>query len=91
MSADDVTTWRALMDDERESSGDTSPIVAAVAPSEDVLDIPFDAGYGSAEGKPVLVWTEDRVYYPVVYDGAEWLASVPRNPVGEGQAHSGGQ
>ncbi|HET7406003.1 MAG TPA: hypothetical protein VFJ21_02550 [Mycobacteriales bacterium] len=63
----------------------------AVAPSEDVLDIEFDDTYGLAEGQPVLIWTEQRVYFPVVYDGAEWLGSAPRNPTREGQPHVGGE
>lgn len=93
----DRTTWRKQFEEAREFSRydepvrrDDSPFVA-VAPDEAALDVEFDAGYGGAEGPPVLIWTEDRVYFPVVYDGAEWLGSAPRNPQAEGQAHVGGQ
>ena len=63
----------------------------AYAPDEATFDESFDAGHGSTSGKPVLAWTADRVYFPVVYDGAEWMGSAPRNPVPEGQTHEGGQ
>lgn len=84
------TTWRADFEAERENCGDTSPFVA-VAPDETVLDIEFDDGYGGSQGPDVLIWTEERVYFPVVYDGAEWLESAPRNPTQRGQRHVGGQ
>lgn len=84
------TTWREELQRARESAGDQSDIVA-VSPSETVLDASFDDGYGLSEGPDVLVWTENRVYFPVVYDGAEWLDSAPRNPQPEGQGHVGGQ
>jgi hypothetical protein len=85
-----LTTWRREFEDERQVTHDDSPLIA-VAPDESVLDEEFDSGYGSSEGPDVLLWTEQRVYFPVVYDGAEWLASAPRNPVAEGQKHVGGQ
>jgi hypothetical protein len=87
---DDLTTWRQQLAKEMQAEEDTSPVVA-VAPSEGVLDVQFDAGYGGSEGPDVLIWTEQRVYFPVVYDGAEWLGSAPRNPQPEGQCHLGGQ
>jgi hypothetical protein len=46
------------------------------------------AGHG---GEDVLIWTEERVYFPVVYDGAEWMGSAPRAPQPAGQGHVGGQ
>lgn len=85
----DLTTWRKCLAAERLAEGDTSPIVH-VAPDGTVLDVEFDAGYGGPEGSDVLVWSEQRVYFPACYDGAEWMASVPRNPQSEGQEHVGG-
>jgi hypothetical protein len=92
-----MTTWRKQLDHARTWSEfgdpvqrDESPVVA-VAPGESVLDIEFDDGYGGSNGKPVLIWTGQRVYFPVVYDGAEWLGSAPRDPVTWGQAHVGGE
>ncbi len=85
-----MTTWRKAFEAERTGSPDSSPVVA-VAPDESVLDVEFDPGYGGSEGPAVLIWTESHVYFPVVYDGAEWLGCAPRNPVPEGQEHVGGQ
>lgn len=84
------TTWRKELEDARKQTGDESPIVA-VAPHEGVLDRAFHGGYGLAEGDEVAIWTESHVYFPIVYDGAEWLGAAPRNPTSEGLAHQGGQ
>lgn len=83
-------SWRKFFEGEREFAGDISALVA-VAPENIDLDREFDSGYGSSAGEPILIWTEERVYFPVVYDGAEWLASAPRNPTDSGQEHVGGQ
>lgn len=82
-----TTTWRKELEDD----GITESDIVAVAPDESVLDIEFYCGFGLSEGPWVLVWTEDRVYFPVVYDGSEWLESAPRNPVPEPKRHVGGQ
>ncbi len=50
----------------------------------------FDAGYGGTEGAHFTVWTSKRVYFPVQYDGAEWCASVSREPDGVATEHVGG-
>lgn len=86
----DITTWRKELDAAMQSADDPGPVIA-VAPSDAVLDIPFDSGYGGSNGQPILAWTETRVYFPVVHDGLEWISSAPRNPTGEGQRHVGGQ
>lgn len=84
------TTWRECFERARADEGDDTRVVA-VAPNEDALDVEFDPGYGESKGAPVLIWTMRRVYFPVVYDGAEWMGSAPRNPVSQGQPHVGGQ
>ncbi|QWF81146.1 hypothetical protein [Amycolatopsis sp. CA-230715] len=83
-----MATWRKLLQEERENVGDASSVVA-VAPDESVLDIEFNAGGGLTEGAAMLVWTEDRVYFPAMYDGGEWVASAPRNPGPDGMQHVG--
>lgn len=55
------------------------------------FDADFDAGFGGAEGCFFTLWTKRRVYFPVVYDGAEWCESVPRNPCDQATKHVGGQ
>ena len=86
----DITTWRDELASEMECKKDPGPVLA-YAPDEGAFDVFFDCGYGGAEGPEVLAWTERRVYFPVVYDGAEWCESVPRNPCDEATKHVGGQ
>lgn len=40
----------------------------------------FIGGYGTYEGAPAYVWTDQRVITVGVYDGSSWLQSIPRNP-----------
>lgn len=83
-------TWRGMLADERANWDDASPLIA-VAPNESALDVEFEWDYGVPNGPPVTIWTEQRVYFPVTYDGREWLDSVPRNPCDEAHRHSGGE
>ena len=50
----------------------------------------FNNGYGGSEGEPFTAWSEKYVYFPVVYDGAEWVGRAPRNPSDEATKHVGG-
>lgn len=81
-----MATWNQLLNEA--ARGDT--IVAKAPTDESVWDESFHDGYGTAEGKPVLAWSETRVYFPVEYDGSEWIGSAPRDPVKNGQLHVGG-
>lgn len=54
--------------------------VEACTMTDAELSALFDAGFGSAEGKPFTLWTKRRVYFPVEYDGSETVRSVARNP-----------
>lgn len=54
------------------------------------LDYQFHSGLGEVEGPEFTLWTKNRVYFPVCYDGAEWAASVQRNPCDEATRHVGG-
>lgn len=64
---------------------------AEEATEQSTLDVVFHCGYGHSEGPRFTAWTVNRVYFPVVYDGSEWVASVPRNPCDEVTEHVGGQ
>jgi hypothetical protein len=59
--------------------------------SEDELDVLFNSSYGGGEGKPFTAWGEKYVYFPIVYDGAEWVGWAPRNPCDEAMVHQGGE
>lgn len=82
-------TWRQLLAEEMCRRGDLG-LVIAYAPNKAAFDVVFDDNYGLPDGPSVLAWTEAYVYFPVEYDGAEWMGSVPRHPTSHGQAHVGG-
>lgn len=84
-----LTTWRTMIDEER-AKRDDGPIVAWTL-TDDQLDVSFDSGFGLSEGAAFTAWSDARVYFPVVYDGAEWCGSAPRNPSDEATEHQGGE
>jgi hypothetical protein len=45
---------------------------------------------GGPKGEPFTAWGEKYVYFPVCYDGAEWVGSAPRNPCDKATEHQGG-
>ena len=86
-----MSTWRQLIGDCLKASKESWSDVVSNTLSEKDLDVKFDSGYGGSEGKNFTMWTAKRVYFPVVYDGAEWVASVSRDPDGEPTGHVGGE
>lgn len=82
-----TTTWMKELTSTREAWNDAEGPVT-LAPDLVTFLIEFDPTFGGLEGLPVLAWTEARVYFPVAYDGAEWMESAPRNPQSEGQGHA---
>ena len=84
-----MATWRQLIETERERRRDATEVVASTL-RESELDVEFSAKFGGVEGEPFTLWTLARVYFPVVYDGAEWCGSVSRNPDGRPTEHCGG-
>ena len=90
MIDDRITTWRLLITEAQNAAEDWSSVVKCTL-SDNELDTEFDAGFGGSNGKPFTLWTEDRVYFPAVYDGSEWVASAPRNPCDEVTFHVGGE
>lgn len=84
-------TWRGLISEEMEKHGDTWDDVVHSALEHGSWTDSFDHGYGCHNGSPFTLWTTKRVYFPAVYDGAEWVASAPRNPCNEAVKHVGGE
>lgn len=84
------TAWRKAIQHALHEHGETFQDIIHTTLSDAEWDIEFYDGYGGAEGESFTAWTANRVYFPVVYDGAEWVASVPRNPCGEATEHVGG-
>lgn len=88
-----MTTWRELITDEMEIHGDSwdGPVRVAATRGPESLDEIFNADYGRINGGSFTVWTQRRVYFPLVYDGAEWCGSVPRHPCDEPMPHQGSE
>ena len=95
-----TTSWRRLILNAMKPHGETWDDVVAEATESyrdwngdpevgHSLDCLFDSGYGMKEGCRFTVWTRSRVYFPCLYDGAEWVGSVPRNPCAEAAEHMG--
>lgn len=79
-----MANWKKLL------GKDFDDILECTLTDEELL-VEFDNGYGGAEGMPFTAWSEDYVYFPVVYDGAEWVGRVPRNPCDKVTYHHGGE
>lgn len=92
MGMDDKTVnWKTLLVEAMEKRGETLTDIESNTMSEDEMLKEFDCGFGGSNGIPFTVWTKNAVYFPAVYDGAEWVDSVSRNPDGEPTQHIGGQ
>jgi hypothetical protein len=57
---------------------------------QEIIDYDFSDSYGGEEGFSFTAWSKDKVYFPVCYDGAEWISWVPRNPCDIATTHQGG-
>tara|TARA_R110002126_G_scaffold13892_2_gene59336 strand:+ start:304 stop:558 length:255 start_codon:yes stop_codon:yes gene_type:complete len=80
-----TTSWREELHDALE--GDK--LIFNTLSNEE-MDIQFDEGYGRTMGMSFTAWSETRVYFPICYDGSEWVGSAPRNPCDEKTDHLGG-
>lgn len=87
---DERTTWRKEITEELQSHNENWDDVVSCTLTNEQLDKTFYSGYGGNEGDPFTVWTVNRVYFPVCYDGAEWVGSVSRHPDGHPTKHQGG-
>lgn len=86
-----MKSWRELIESEMSNHGESWEDVTKHTMSPEELDRKFETGFGTSEGCSFTLWTMNRVYFPVVYDGSEWAASVPRHPSEEATDHVGGQ
>lgn len=76
-----MANWYDMLKDAMEQNGDRFEDRICTL-SEDRLKIEFNAGGGgSAYGAPFVAWGEYFIYFPVQYDGVEWVESATRNPV----------
>lgn len=83
-----IVCWKNLIFAEMVRLEDT--FVYCSLTSEE-LEKEFDDSYGGSEGSSFTAWGEKYVYFPIVYDGAEWVGHAPRNPCEVIMAHQGGE
>lgn len=50
----------------------------------------FDASFGITESEAFLAWSDNYVYFCAMYDGAQWVERVLRNPCKILAHHVGG-
>jgi hypothetical protein len=85
-----TTTWRVLLEEAMAERGETLADLLANTLTEDGLSAEFDASYGGTEGEPFTAWSANTVYFPICYDGSEWVGCVARHPDGNPTEHQGG-
>lgn len=84
------TSWAEDLRDAMLENHETWADVTKCTLTAEELNVKFYHGYGGTEGKPFTVWTMRHVYFPVQYDGAEWVDWVSRHPDGKPTRHVGG-
>lgn len=84
------TNWKKGITTEMKAHNDSWDNLKKSTLSDEELEINFDNSYGGTEGSEFTLWTKDRVYFPICYDGSEWVGSVPRKPSNEKTHHHGG-
>ena len=84
-------TWKDSITRQMEKHGEVWGDMVATTLTPDQLTKRFYHGFGGHEGCPFTLWTRKRVYFPIVYDGAEWAGSAPRSPCDEAVEHMGGE
>lgn len=84
------TTWRELLIEKMKENKDKIENIVSIAPENLDLDKPFYSGFGREEGEPFCVWTKKYVYFPLCYDGSEWVGCASRSPNGKPLGHQGG-
>jgi len=84
------TSWQELLVQAMSDQGDTLQDIVACTLSDREMAKKFNSGYGGTEGAPFTLWTAKAVYFPVQYDGAEWVGSASRHPDGVPTQHQGG-
>ena len=85
-----MSNWKTMLTEELNNNGESWSDVEQNTMNEEEMCKEFDSGYGGVEGCPFTVWTKESVYFPVCYDGAEWVGRVSRNPDDKPTDHHGG-
>lgn len=90
--SNNMTNWRELILIAMKEHGESLGDIISNTLSEQEMDVKFSRGHKAGlEGQPFMIWTNNRVYFPAVYDGSEWVEGVSRNPDGKATHHVGGE
>jgi hypothetical protein len=87
--SEEYKSWYQHIAEEMDVYNESWKDVVSTTLTDEALHKKFDSGYGCSQGEPFTVWTTNRVYFPVVYKGAEWCGSVSRTPDGIATEHQG--
>jgi hypothetical protein len=86
-----ITNWKTLISEEMTNQNESWDDLCGNTLTEEEMCRRFDHGHkAEPEGIPFTLWTRFRVYFPLVYDGAEWVGSVPRHTCMQKIKHLGG-
>ena len=85
-----MRNWKEMIQEAMAERGETLADLEANTLTEADMNEEFDSGYGGTEGAPFTAWSAKTVYFPICYDGAEWVGSVSRHPDGKPTDHQGG-
>jgi len=83
------TSWKKEFLKVFERTGDSFENIKTTLSSEE-MQKEFDNDYGGVEGAPFTAWSDKYVYFPICYDGSEWIGWVERNPCDTPSLHQGG-
>lgn len=83
-----MANWHDMLKEAFMSTGDDfEKRICTLTKEEELLE--FDDDYGRTNGKRFTAWGENWVYFPVGYDGMEWVDYAPRNPSDYSMLHVG--
>lgn len=82
-----MSNWKDMLETALEERGEKLTDLESNTLTEADMLKKFDSGYGGIEGVPFTAWSAKTVYFPLSYDGAEWVGSVSRHPDGKPTEH----
>lgn len=85
-----LNSWKRMLNSALCENGETWDDVEGNTMTHGEMQREFYSGFGGTNGSPFTVWTSKSVYFPVCYDGAEWVGRVSRHPDGKPTKHQGG-
>jgi len=85
-----MANWKEMLIKVFKETGDDFEKMETTLTDEELVK-EFDCGLGISEGTYFTSWGENYVYFPVVYDGSEWVGYAPRNVCDIKTSHWGGE